>query len=843
MNPTGASTVTVSLATPSPAAQTGTTVGEAEDLNANANVLSVDFDTPANASTSSPLLFTGSKTITVVTLDDNDAENEGYSLTFTLDADGGLDQGADNDTAIVLAAAGTAAHPNVLIIDDDETQTYVLSLAPNAMPTEAVALTVTGTAMPAHVQGSSGALNLYTDPATGYTLGANTITIGAAAGTVTITQDADTNRVPDTVTLSAYMETPGPAADTLVASLPITFADANALPDVTVTVTTSGGTPLDPQPTSLAEGESVHVRATAVDADGDPAAFAEELTIKLRASASGTADARDIVAPGDLTIAANADPPNSGVVELAIFGPDDDVGTEMLVLDAVVSGSAAIGTETSTSAGVLSLDITDNTEKMIWPLPEDEAYPKITSAIDAGDGDDDKLNPEPQESFKVDASGLFGLAEGYTASYAAAVDSSAVSLSQSGDMVTITAEEEGAAKVTITGTAAMSSSFAPDQSIANVASITFEVMVEDSDLMVTVAAMPDAIDEGGTSEISATANRMITAADGDVAVDLLVVGDATLDSESIMIAMGSNSGSAMLTATVDDDTDSGTVTVIASGSGIDGNQSIEIAVNDTTEAPAPTNSIEPKAQDEAYPIITGAIEGAAGDEGLNPGESFSVMAGDLFTVMEGYNASYSASADGDAVSVSVSGAEVSVMADMAGEATVTVTGTATMSASLEGGQPATNVATQTFPVTVVDKGLTLTLDAPGAMDGNVVEGMAYDITVTANRAVHDDTEVTFMRSDMSEADVRDYSIDAVTIMAGETMATARLMVTEDMMDDAGHAMGEALHLYGMAGDARSNVLELTIWDEAVPALPLIGQLVLALFLALGGARLYRRRQG
>ena len=166
-----------------------------------------------------------------------------------------------------------------------------------------------------------------------------------------------------------------------------------------------------------------------------------------------------------------------------------------------------------------------------------------------------------------------------------------------------------------------------------------------------------------------------------------------------------------------------------------------------------------------------------------------------------------------------------------------------MSASLEGGQPATNVATQTFPVTVVDKALTLTLDARGAMDGNVVEGMAYDITVTANRAVHDDTEVTFMRSDMSEADVRDYSIDAVTIMAGETMATARLMVTEDMMDDAGHAMGEALHLYGMAGDAKSNVLELTIWDEAVPALPLIGQLVLALFLALGGARLYRRGQG
>ena len=70
------------------------------------------------------------------------------------------------------------------------------------------------------------------------------------------------------------------------------------------------------------------------------------------------------------------------------------------------------------------------------------------------------------------------------------------------------------------------------------------------------------------------------------------------------------------------------------------------------------------------------------------------------------------------------------------------------------------------------------------------------------------------------------------------------MVTEDMTDDAGHAMGEALVLYGTYGDdGETNDLMFTIWDMAVPALPLIAQLVLALFLALGGARLYRRRQG
>ena len=66
------------------------------------------------------------------------------------------------------------------------------------------------------------------------------------------------------------------------------------------------------------------------------------------------------------------------------------------------------------------------------------------------------------------------------------------------------------------------------------------------------------------------------------------------------------------------------------------------------------------------------------------------------------------------------------------------------------------------------------------------------------------------------------------------------------MPDAGtdDNMGEQLVLYGedrWRGDQFADVHHLGC--QAVPALPLIGQLVLALFLALGGARLYRRRQG
>ena len=823
------------------------TSGEAADLNLVGNSLQVTVPTNATGTTAVP--FSARGTIQLQTLHDADAEDERFTLAFAIGGDATLQVSATDATAIAPAAT----NPRALVIDDDEDQTFTWTRttpAPPAAATEATAVTVQLAAVPAFVDRSHPLQFILKGPAGAFALTTATATLGTAAVDITVTpNNPDGNRTNDDFTLEAWTGTAG--NDMLLATSPsFTVVDSHLLPDGDEAI--KGAARIGTNTvTELTEGGDAATLTVTVSRGTTAAPVTtEDLTVSV--VAADPAQAGDFsVTPAMQTLTGGAvgTPQTTTFTISAVADDDVDLDPEMpeeLVLNLVVKGTQANGP--GEGSGKFSIDIKDATTALVWPLPENEAYPKITEAIDDGEAselDDGKLNPEPQESFTVDASGLFGRAQGYTATYVASSDNAAATVNQAGAMVTVTAQHEGTAKVTITATAekAAGSSFMPDQTKADRASITFAVNVEDSDLAVEVVADPAAIDEGGTSEITATANRMVTAADGEVAIDLLVVGDATLDSESIMIAAGEMSGSAMLTAGEDEDTNDSTVTVVASGSGIADTMQVEIAVNDTTEGPEPTNVITPKAQDEAYPIITGAIEGAAGDAGLNPGESFSVTAGDLFDVMEGYSASYSASADGDAVSVSVSGDEVSVSADAAGEATVTVTGTATMSASLEGGQPATNVATQTFPVTVVDKALTLTLDAPGAMDGNVVEGMGYDITVTANRAVHDDTEVTFMRSDMSEADVRDYSIDAVTIMAGETMATARLMVTEDMMDDAGHAMGEALHLYAMAGDAMSNTLELTIWDEAVPALPLIGQLVLALFLALGGARLYRRRQG
>ena len=269
-----------------------------------------------------------------------------------------------------------------------------------------------------------------------------------------------------------------------------------------------------------------------------------------------------------------------------------------------------------------------------------------------------------------------------------------------------------------------------------------------------------------------------------------------------------------------------------------------ITIIDATEP-----KVWPLPEAEAYPAILDAIKAAAGDdEELNPGESFAVMTSDLFGMAEGYTATYRASVEGGAVSVATPGDTVTVDAKEAGKAKVTITATAEMaSSSFLPEQTVADEASITFEVMVADKVLVVMLEMPAnVMDGNIVEGESYDIMVSANRKVHEDTEVMIMRDrSASDADDSDFSVSMATIMAGYDSATAELMVTEDMMPDSGtnDNMGEMLVLYGMVGDMETNSLTFTIWDQAVPALPLFGQLLLALFLMLGGARLYRRRQG
>ena len=188
-----------------------------------------------------------------------------------------------------------------------------------------------------------------------------------------------------------------------------------------------------------------------------------------------------------------------------------------------------------------------------------------------------------------------------------------------------------------------------------------------------------------------------------------------------------------------------------------------------------TTKVEPKTLDEAYPKIMAAMEAGAGDEGFNPGESFSVMTSDLFTVMDGYTVAYGASVEGGGVSVSASADSISVEAKSAtdGEAKVTVTATAKMaSSSFIASQTVDNIAEITFPVTVVDKMLVVMLEMPAnVMNGNIVEGESYDIMVSANRMVMEDTDVMIMRDRAgSDAGEDDYSVLYRTRFLGHTFA-------------------------------------------------------------------------
>ena len=597
-------------------------------------------------------------------------------------------------------------------------------------------------------------------------------------------------------------------------------------------------------------GDPVYLTVSVDRGRGTTATTDEELVVSLQA-ADGTQAADFEVSPRQVTLepaSPNGKQSADMVIELTARS-DEDVGSEELALSLVLSGETMYGTETS--IGTFPITIVDMTTTKVEPKSRDDAYPKIMAAMEAAAGGE---GFNPGESFTVMTSDLFTVMDGYTVTYGASSDDGGVRAGASGDAITVDAlsATDGEAKVTVTATAKMAaSSFDASQTVSNIAEITFPVTVVDKPLVVTVAADPTEIMEGGTSTITATANRAIQAGDDGVEIGLEVVGDATVEPGSIMIAVGEMSGSAMLTATEDDDYEDETVTVVATGDGIDAARQVVIAVMDDDEAPvdpAPSNTIVPKAEGDAYPVITGAIEMGAGDEGLNPGESFSVPASDLFTVTEGYTAVYSASVDGDAASASVSGDSVMVTAAAAGAAKVTITGTSKMaSSSFAPVQVATNVADITFEVMVVDKALVVMLEMPAnVMDGNIVEGESYDIKVSANRMVSEDTEVMIMRDRAgSDAGEDDYSVGSATIMAGYDSATAELMVTEDMLPDSGTDgnMGEALVLFGMVNGEQTNALTFTIWDQAVPTLPLIGQLLLALFLMAGGARLYRRRQG
>ena len=388
----------------------------------------------------------------------------------------------------------------------------------------------------------------------------------------------------------------------------------------------------------------------------------------------------------------------------------------------------------------------------------------------------------------------------------------------------------------------------------------------------TVTAAADTVKEGGEVELT----LMIDRNPAETIVDQ-TVREYTNEEVTVMLDMGTGSSAGAmdfsvpsvkfperkrglytaemkvkLKALVDDEIDGGEVLVLdamlkgsEAKNGTEGKS--QAAVTTLTIEDGTQKNVYAKTPKEVEDAVYAAKKAAEGaDEKFTPGEMIELMGSAVFSTAEGYTASYTAMSSAPAMaSVSVRDGTVMVTAVAEGMADITITAHA-MSPSgvkiLDQTDP--DSATIKFPVEVGLEALSIELTGPEDM--NLVEGgMGGMVTATANRMVTMDTKVMLMRDRaMSSADDMDYTAEPITILAGQMSGSTMVMAeADDMMENEGN-MPEELVLYGMTEGMAGEVtgqLKFYIWDAAVPALPIIAQLLLGGLLAVGGYRRYRRR--
>ena len=250
-----------------------------------------------------------------------------------------------------------------------------------------------------------------------------------------------------------------------------------------------------------------------------------------------------------------------------------------------------------------------------------------------------------------------------------------------------------------------------------------------------------------------------------------------------------------------------------------------------------------KTADQVEAAVNAALTTAGGGDGLNPNEVIEILGAELFDAAAGIVVEYAASSSDPAVAMGSAGDRrlVTVTPMSEGMAMVTVTATATSpSGATIVEQTKPNVAQIMFSVDVMLDDLTFMVMGPDDM--NLHEsGPGGMVKVTTNRPVTENTEVMLMRDGSSSAGDDDYMLDPplVTIMAGQMEGHTMVMATEDNMAEEMEMLTLFLVVDGMQMTDKS--VSFYIWDAAVPALPIIAQLLLAAFLALGGYRRYLRR--
>ena len=258
-----------------------------------------------------------------------------------------------------------------------------------------------------------------------------------------------------------------------------------------------------------------------------------------------------------------------------------------------------------------------------------------------------------------------------------------------------------------------------------------------------------------------------------------------------------------------------------------------------------------KSEQEVAAVIAAAIAAGSGDDmTLDAGEQIEILGSALFNAAEGVTVSYAAvSSDSGVASAGiVDTLTVTVTARAGGMADITITATGSRPSGVTI-NPQTNPreASITFPVEVDIEALMLELVGP--TDVNLVEGGRdhangtagrATVTVRANRPVTRELTVTLMADRaMSDAIADDFEAAPIVLGAGATAGSTLVTALEDNTAEG----REELVLFGVAADNAGEVtgeVTLHLWDAAVPALPVIAQLLLAAFLLWASGRRYRR---
>ena len=323
-----------------------------------------------------------------------------------------------------------------------------------------------------------------------------------------------------------------------------------------------------------------------------------------------------------------------------------------------------------------------------------------------------------------------------------------------------------------------------------------------------------------------------TTMDSDV-----VLGNVVVDDEGILTGSTSNDMLTVMAMSGGTTPISVTATVIGDSAGFMPTQTRANVATVKFELTVMPHSIIAMSDEAVQMAADAAIAEAAAKSPRNAWEPGGAEAGIdldmLFHVPDEIDASFLAeSSDSDDVMVEIHGDHVALTPMSPGMAEITVTAVDTA-----GGEAATVMFTA-MVMAIDPASITYTLSEPEDM--NVAEGMSAMVTVTASDPVPMDTEVMLMRDRAaSSADDDDYMAEPIMISAGGTMGTTMVMAVEDNMAEE----MEELVLFAMAGDVMvEGEVKFYLWDAAVPALPIIAQLLLAGILGIGGYRRYLRRR-